>query len=47
MTDFTRRQAFTVGAGAAAAVAMPLGHKARAATPPSGKQAAGWYRYKI
>jgi glyoxylase-like metal-dependent hydrolase (beta-lactamase superfamily II) len=47
MTDFTRRQAFTVGAGAAAAVTMPLGHKARAATPPSGKQAAGWYRYKI
>jgi glyoxylase-like metal-dependent hydrolase (beta-lactamase superfamily II) len=47
MTDFTRRQAFTVAAGAAAAVTMPLGHSARAATPPAGKQAASWYRYKI
>ena len=47
MTDFTRRQAFTVAAGAAAAVTMPLGHEGQAAVPPSGKQAAGWYRYKI
>lgn len=47
MTDFTRRQAFGVAAGAAAAVTMPLGHEARAGAPPSGKQAAGWYRYKI
>jgi glyoxylase-like metal-dependent hydrolase (beta-lactamase superfamily II) len=47
MTEFTRRQAFTVAAGAAAAVTMPLGHEGRAAVPPSGRQAAGWYRYKI
>ena len=47
MTLFTRRQAFTVAAGAAAAVTVPLGGSARAATPPAGKQAAGWYRYKI
>jgi glyoxylase-like metal-dependent hydrolase (beta-lactamase superfamily II) len=46
MTDFTRRQAFAVAAGAAA-ITMPLGHEARAAALPSGKQAAGWYRYKI
>jgi hypothetical protein len=35
MTHFTRRQAFTVAAGAAAAVTMPLGHEGRAAVPPS------------
>ncbi len=47
MTDLTRRQAFTAAAGAAAAVTMPFGHEGRAAVPPSGKQAASWYRYKI
>ena len=46
MTDFTRRQAFAVAAGAAAAT-FSLDNPVRAAVPPSGKQAAGWYRYKI
>src|SRR5664279_3395267 len=45
MTRFTRREAFSVAAGAAAATALP--QPTRAATPPAGKQAAGWYRYKI
>ena len=47
MTHFTRRQALTAAAGTAAAVTVPFDRLARAATPPSGKQAAGWYRYKI
>jgi hypothetical protein len=46
MTDFTRRQAFAVAVGAAAAT-LPLDRQARAAVPPAGKQSAGWYRYKI
>ena len=50
MTTFTRRNLF---AGAAAAPRPTARHRAdaddrvRAATPPAGKQAAGWYRYKI
>jgi glyoxylase-like metal-dependent hydrolase (beta-lactamase superfamily II) len=47
MTDFTRRQAFAVAAAGAAAATLPLDNLARAAAPPSGKQTAGWYRYKI
>ncbi len=47
MTDFTRRQSFAVAAGAAAAVSLPNVRPAHAAAPPAGKQAAGWYRYKI
>ena len=47
MNNLTRRQAFAAAAGAVAAVALPPGHRARAATPPSGKQTAGWYRYRI
>jgi glyoxylase-like metal-dependent hydrolase (beta-lactamase superfamily II) len=47
MTQFTRRQAFSVAFGAAAAAVVPLSGSALAATPPAGKQAAGWYRYKI
>jgi glyoxylase-like metal-dependent hydrolase (beta-lactamase superfamily II) len=49
MTELTRRQAFTIAAGAAAAaaVALPLDYPARAAASPAGKQAAGWYRYKV
>jgi glyoxylase-like metal-dependent hydrolase (beta-lactamase superfamily II) len=47
MSHFTRRQALTAAAGAAAAVTVPFDRLAHAATPPSGKQAAGWYRYKI
>ena len=45
MTVFTRREAFSVAVGAAAVAALP--QPARAAVPPAGKQAAGWYRYKI
>src|SRR5882672_6231747 len=47
MTTFTRRDLLSVAAGAAAATALPFNHPVRAATPPAGKQTAGWYRYKI
>jgi glyoxylase-like metal-dependent hydrolase (beta-lactamase superfamily II) len=47
MIKFTRRNLFSVAAGAAATAALPFDHSVRAATPPAGKQAAGWYRYKI
>jgi len=45
MTEFTRRNvlAGALAAGAAAPFAVP----ARAAAPPAGKQAAGFYRYKV
>jgi glyoxylase-like metal-dependent hydrolase (beta-lactamase superfamily II) len=46
MTELTRRAALT---GAAAAALMPLAMRApaHAAAPPAGKQAPGWYRYKV
>src|SRR5688572_9059894 len=46
MTELTRR---TVLAGAAAATALPLAaaSPAHAAAPPAGKQAPGFYRYKV
>src|SRR4051794_12663894 len=47
MTIFTRRNVLSVAAGAAAATALPFNQPARATTPPAGKQAAGWYRYKV
>jgi glyoxylase-like metal-dependent hydrolase (beta-lactamase superfamily II) len=47
MTDFTRRQTLAAAAGAVAAASLPNVRAAQAAAPPSGKQAAGWYRYKI
>jgi len=47
MTTLTRRNLLSVAAGAATAMTVPLSHPARAAAPPGGKQAAGWYRYKI
>ena len=47
MTAFTRRNLLSAAAGAAAAATVPFDHLARAATPPAGKQTAGWYRYKI
>ena len=46
MTKLTRRDVFSAAAGAAALVALPRG-PARTATLPAGKQAAGWYRYRI
>ena len=47
MSAFTRRNVLSVAGGAAAATAVPFSHPVRATTPPAGKQAAGWYRYKI
>src|ERR1043165_8029605 len=47
MTAFTRRDLLSVAAGAAAATTLPFNHPVRAATPPAGKQTAGWYRYKV
>ena len=47
MNTFTRRNLMSGAAGLAAAAAMPFEFSARAATPPAGKQTAGWYRYKI
>src|SRR5476651_520853 len=47
MTKFTRRDVFSAAAGAAAIAALPLAGPVRAATPAAGKQAAGWYLYKI
>ena len=46
MTTFTRRNILSAAAGAAAATTA-LSHPVRATTPLAGKQAAGWYRYKI
>ena len=46
MTTFTRRNLLSAAAGAAAATTA-LSHPVRATTPLAGKQAAGWYRYKI
>jgi glyoxylase-like metal-dependent hydrolase (beta-lactamase superfamily II) len=47
MTTFTRRNVLSAVACATGMAALPLGAPARAATPPAGKQVAGWYRYKI
>src|SRR6266481_5582956 len=49
MTIFTRRTMLAGTAAAAAAVASPrsIVAPARAAAPPAGKQAPGFYRYKV
>jgi glyoxylase-like metal-dependent hydrolase (beta-lactamase superfamily II) len=47
MTDFSRRQAMTIAAGAAAATALPLGSAAKAAAPLATTQAPGFYRYTV
>ena len=47
MTTFTRRDLLSAAAGAAAATSLPFNQPVHAATPPAGKQTAGWYRYKI
>jgi glyoxylase-like metal-dependent hydrolase (beta-lactamase superfamily II) len=49
MTEFTRRSMLTSTAVTAVAAVSPLGatSPASAAAPPSGKQAAGYYRYKV
>ena len=49
MTDLTRRYLLSSAAAAGAASALlPLATSpAEAAAPPVGKQAPGWYRYKV
>ena len=47
MTAFTRRNLLSVAAGAATAIAVPFDRPVRAATPPAGRQAPGFYRYKV
>ena len=48
MTDLTRRSMVTSAAAAGAAALAPINASpASAAAPPAGKQAAGFYRYKV
>jgi glyoxylase-like metal-dependent hydrolase (beta-lactamase superfamily II) len=48
MTALTRRSLFTTAAGAGVAACLPaITPPARAAAPPAGKQAPGFYRYKV
>src|SRR5438477_1034116 len=49
MTELSRRGVLTGTVAAAAAVLAPLDGRspARAAAPPAGKQAPGYYRYKV
>jgi glyoxylase-like metal-dependent hydrolase (beta-lactamase superfamily II) len=49
MTEFTRRSLLscTLASTAAAGIALATGGQARAAAPPAGTQAPGWYRYKV
>jgi glyoxylase-like metal-dependent hydrolase (beta-lactamase superfamily II) len=49
MTELTRRSllAGTVATSAAAVVPLATSVPARAAAPPAGTQAPGWYRYKV
>src|SRR6266545_3016117 len=46
MTELSRRHALA-GAAALAATALTPFATARAAAPAAGKQAPGWYRYKV
>jgi glyoxylase-like metal-dependent hydrolase (beta-lactamase superfamily II) len=49
MIDLTRRTLLTgtVASTAAAGICLAPGREARAAAPPAGTQAPGWYRYKV
>jgi glyoxylase-like metal-dependent hydrolase (beta-lactamase superfamily II) len=47
MTELTRRRLLSTAAGLGAAAALGRIDTAHAAAPPVGKQAAGWYRYKV
>jgi hypothetical protein len=47
MNNLTRRNLLAGAAGATAATVLPFEMPVKAATPPAGKQAPGWYRYKI
>lgn len=47
MTNLTRRNLLAGTAGATVAAVLPFDTSVKAATPPAGRQAPGWYRYKI
>jgi hypothetical protein len=47
MNNVTRRNLLAGTAGAAGAVVLSFETPVKAATPPAGKQAPGWYRYKV
>ena len=47
MTNLTRRNLLAGTAGATVAALLPFDTSVKAATPPAGRQAPGWYRYKI
>jgi len=49
MIDLTRRTLLTgtVASTAAAGISLAPGREVRAAAPPAGTQAPGWYRYKV
>lgn len=47
MNTLTRRNVLAGAAGATATAVLPFNTPASAATPPAGRQAASWYRYKI
>jgi glyoxylase-like metal-dependent hydrolase (beta-lactamase superfamily II) len=47
MNEFTRRNVLTGALAASAAAAASFTVPVRAAAPPAGKQAAGFYRYKV
>jgi glyoxylase-like metal-dependent hydrolase (beta-lactamase superfamily II) len=47
MTELTRRRLLTGAAAASAAAPLAASLPARAAAPPAGAQAPGWYRYKV
>jgi glyoxylase-like metal-dependent hydrolase (beta-lactamase superfamily II) len=47
MTEFTRRNVLAGALAASAAAAASFTVPVRAAAPPAGKQAAGFYRYKV
>ena len=47
MTELTRRNVLASTLAAGAAAAAPFAAPVRAAAPPAGKQAPGFYRYKV
>ncbi len=47
MTAFTRRNLLSGAAGAATGMIGVSGQPVRAAAPLGGKQADGWYRYRV
>src|ERR671932_1708430 len=47
MTEFARRPVLSAAAAGPVLGSVPIGAPARAAAPPSGRQAPGFYRYKV